>query len=153
MTTVQIAIVCVSALAAILITSRARADRDTRRAQLRRETAMHERAAAAPAAQLAAAVDALTLAAGALQHRAGQAGPSRVGHRVTIHTKLPDDQTVFGVVVGDYADRLSLEDSEYVSPHGPVAMSGRQDIATRDIAWVDVHGHVAIPDRAPAEDA
>jgi hypothetical protein len=98
------------------------------------------------------------IAAAVLVHRARLFGvdrdadtaPRRVGHRVTVHTKKPDDQTIFGVVVGDYTDRVSLEDAEYITALGPQAMPGRQDIATRDIAWIDVHGLVTVPTAAPA---
>jgi hypothetical protein len=75
--------------------------------------------------------------------------PARIGHRVTVHTKKPDDQTIFGVLVGDYADRISLEDAEYVTAAGAHAMPGRQDIATRDVAWIDVHANVVVPPAAP----
>jgi hypothetical protein len=68
--------------------------------------------------------------------------PSRVGSRVTVHTKQPDDQTIFGVLAGDYVDRVSLEDAEYVTADGARPLSGRQDIATADIAWIDVHALV-----------
>lgn len=71
--------------------------------------------------------------------------PPRVGHRVTVHTKKPDDQTIFGVCVGDYLDRLVLEDAEYVTATGGKPIPGRQDIATRDVAWIDVHDLVALP--------
>lgn len=78
------------------------------------------------------------------------AAPARVGHRVTVHTKKPDDQTIFGVVAGDYKDRLVLEDAEYVTPQGGHPLPGRQDIRTQDIAWVDVHALVApTPATAP----
>jgi hypothetical protein len=73
--------------------------------------------------------------------------PPRVNHRVTVHTKKPDDQTIFGVIVGDYTDRLCLEHAEYVTPQGGQPIAGRQDIATRDIAWIDVHGPATkVPD-------
>jgi hypothetical protein len=86
------------------------------------------------------------------------APPPRVGHRVTVHTKQPDDQTIFGVLVGDYPDRISLEHAEYVTPTGGKPIAGRQDIATRDIAWIDVHalvtgGEVATLAPAPAPKA
>jgi hypothetical protein len=76
--------------------------------------------------------------------------PPRVGHRVTVHTKQPDDQTLFGVLVGDYEDRIVLEDAEYITALGPNPMPGQQHIATADIAWIDVHALVAIPESAPA---
>lgn len=69
--------------------------------------------------------------------------PPRVGHRVTVHTKSPDDQTIFGVLVADYTDRLSLEHAELVSATGRGALPGRQDIATADVSWIDVHALVA----------
>ena len=77
--------------------------------------------------------------------------PARVGHRVTVHTKKPDDQTIFGVLAGDYTDRIVLEDAEYVTALGVKPMPGSQHFATRDIAWIDVHALVApVPDHAPA---
>lgn len=99
-----------------------------------------------------------SIAATVLVHRVERArdlrgedqAPSRVRHRVTVHTKQPDDQTLFGVVVGDYTDRLVLEDAEYVTPTGGRPIPGRQDIATKDIAWIDVHDQVApVPSHAP----
>jgi hypothetical protein len=94
------------------------------------------------------------IAAGVLIHRARlvdraraeDLAPRRVGHRVTVHTKKPDDQTIFGVVAGDYLDRLVLEHAEYVIP------GARHEIETRDIAWVDVHGLVTVAPAAPALD-
>lgn len=148
--TIHLAIVCLTALAGLAIIARTLLERDARRARLQREIAVHERAGAQPVAELAAAVEALTAAAGALERTAGQAGPPRLGQRVTVHTKKPDDQTLFGVVVGDYTDRLALEDAEYVTAAGGQPLPGRQEIATQDIAWVDVHGAVQVPAAAPA---
>jgi hypothetical protein len=151
MTTLQLIIVCLTALAGAVITTRAIRARDASRAQLQREVAMHERAMTAPVAELADAVTALTRAAGELERARGHAGPSRVGQRVTVHTKQPDDQTLFGVVVGDYIDRIALDDAEYVTAKGARPLPGRQDIATTDIAWIDVHGRVARdPESVPA---
>lgn len=97
------------------------------------------------------------VAAGTLAHREqlraarrdDAVTPPRVGHRVTIHTKQPDDQTIFGVLIGDYADRLVLTDAEYVTPRGGQPIPGEPHIATRDVAWIDVHALVALPDHAP----
>jgi hypothetical protein len=148
----ELLIVCVTLLALAGIAARALLERDTRRAQHQRELAMHERAVTAPVAELADAVEQLATAAGALERVAGAAGPTRVGHRVTVHTKRPDDRTLFGLVVGDYTDRLALDDAEYVTTDGGRPLPGRQDIARDDIAWIDVHAHVApAPDHAPAE--
>jgi len=69
--------------------------------------------------------------------------PPRVGRRVTVHTKQPDDQTIFGVLAGDYSDRVSLEHAQLVTKDGTHALPGRQDIATRDVSWIDVHALVA----------
>lgn len=144
MTTAHLAIVCLTVLVAIVLVVRAVAEHAVRRAQLQREIAMHERQATRPVADLAQAVEALTVAAAALERSAEHPGPSRVGHRVTVHTRQPDDQTLFGVVVGDYTDRIALEDAEYVIAGGHnQPLAGRQDIAADHIAWVDVHAHVA----------
>lgn len=136
-------IVCATVLGAIALTARAATGWARARAQLQRETAMHERAAAAPVTALADTTAALARAATLLEQRAEARGPSRVGHRVTVHTKQPDDQTIFGVVVGDYMDRIALEDAEYVVARGPnQPLPGRQDIDTATIAWIDVHAPV-----------
>ena len=146
MTTLHLAIVCCTVLVALVLVVRALTDHASRRAQLQREVAMHGRETTRPVAELAAAVDALVAAAGALERSADQLGPTRIGHRVTVHTKQPDDQTLFGVVVGDYTDRLALDDAEYVLRGQPAqALPGRQDIAKADISWIDVHAHVATP--------
>lgn len=140
----ELLIVCVTVIACLAITARTLLERDRRRDQLQREVAMHERATVAPVAELAVAAVTLAEAAAALREQAGRRGPSRVGHRVTIHTKQPDDQTIFGVVVGDYNDRIALEDAEYVLKGRPgQPLPGRQDFDASDIAWIDVHGHVA----------
>jgi type II secretory pathway pseudopilin PulG len=150
----ELLIVCATLLALAGIAARALLERDRRRAQATREQAMHERAITAPVAELATAVEQLAAATAALERVAEQAGPARVGHRVTVHTKQPDDQTLYGLVVGDYADRLALEDAEYVTRDGGRPLPGRQDIARADIAWIDVHAHVTpAPDHAPAEAA
>lgn len=151
MSTIQLVIICVTVLAALIIVARLLRERDQRRAQLQREVAMHERATARPAADLAAAVEALTRTAHGLEAAAPRRGPGRVGQRVTVHTKQPDDQTLYGVVVGDYTDRLCLDDANYVTSDGTnPPLPGRQEIATRDIAWIDVHGQVAVPSHVEA---
>jgi hypothetical protein len=126
MNTAQLIVVCLTALAGLVIvavTASRAIDRVTARAYTAR--------AAAPAQEPQA--------------------PPRVNHRVTVHTKKPDDQTIYGVIVGDYTDRLCLEHAEYVTPQGGQPIAGRQDIATRDIAWIDVHGPATkVPDALPA---
>lgn len=96
------------------------------------------------AALWALRICAFSFVASALGSRpAPEAPPPRVGHRVTVHTKKPDDQTIYGVLVADYPDRLVLEHAEYVTSTGARAMPGTQHVATRDIAWIDVHQLVA----------
>lgn len=145
MITLQLALVCITVLLAIVLLTRSLLEREARRAQTQRETAMHERAAAAPVSELATAVQALTAAAAALDRAAETPGPSRIGHRLTVHTKQPDDQTFFGVLTAEYSDRLSLEDAELVTGAGKHPLPGRQDIEKRDVSWIDVHGQVTIP--------
>lgn len=69
--------------------------------------------------------------------------PRRVGHRVTVHTKQPDDKTLFGVIAADYDDQLVLEHAELVTPLGTNPLPGRQHIPSRDISWIDVHALVS----------
>jgi len=137
-------IVCLTVLAVAALIAWTAVALAVRRAQWQRDVAMHQRQAAAPVAELADATRALVAAAQALERCEGARGPSRVGHRVTVHTKRPDDQTIFGVIVGDYLDRVALEDAEYVVASGVnQSLPGRQDIASADIAWIDVHAHVS----------
>ena len=136
-------IVCATLIALAGITARALLRRDERRAQLQREAAMYDRDAARPVADLAAAVGALESATAVLLTTAGTAGPTIVGERATVHTKAPDDRTFFGVVTGDYTDRLVLEDAELVSAEGNFPLPGRQALRRADISWIDLHGHVA----------
>lgn len=150
MTTLHLTLICASTLVAIFVVADQARRWAESRAQHQRETAMHERAVAAPVGALAAAVEALTAAAARLEHAAGERAPSRVGQRVTVHTKRGDDRTFFGVVVGDYTDRLVLEDADLVHNGGTTPLPGRQDINRVDIAWIDAHGDVTIP-AAPAE--
>lgn len=143
-------IVCATILVITGIAARALLEHGRRRAQLQREAAMYDRAASRPVADLAAAVAALEAAATALQATACAPGPSRLGQRVTVHTKAPDDRTFFGVVTGDYTDRLVLEDAEIIATTGGHPLPGRQDIARSEISWIDLHGHVAALEAAPA---
>jgi Tfp pilus assembly protein PilV len=147
----ELLIVCVTLLALAGIAARALLERDTRRAQHQRELAMHERAVTAPVAELADAVEQLATAAGALERVAGAAGPTRVGHRVTVHTKRPTTGRSSGSSSAT-TPTGSPSRTPSTSPRGGRPLPGRQDIARDDIAWIDVHAHVApAPDHAPAE--
>lgn len=157
MTTIQVAIVCGTVLLVAAVSGRYALEAAARRAGAARDAAFHARAAADRLTVVAGALDEhradtthllavagerLAAAAEALERHRGEHGPTRLGHRVTVHTKQPDDQTLFGVVVGDYSDRITLDDAEYVTAAGARALPGRQDIDRSDIAWIDVHGHV-----------
>lgn len=63
--------------------------------------------------------------------------PAR-GHRVTVHTKLPDDQTIHGVLVKEYRDRLILHDAVYVSDEeSPIP--GAVRIPAASVSWIQEH--------------
>lgn len=63
---------------------------------------------------------------------------SWVGHRVTVHTKQPDDHTLHGLLTSDDTDWLVLDDAEYVTSNGPSSLPGRRArIPREDIAWID----------------
>lgn len=168
-------LICAAVLVALCLVAREVRRYLEARQQHARELAMHERATAAPVADLAKVVEALDArlyrehrvvddlagavdvlgAVGArLVEAAGARGPSRLGMRVTVHTKQPDDQAIHGVVTGDYTDRLTLEGAEYLHEGGRTPLPGRQDINVGDIAWIDTMGHVApVPDTAPPAEA
>jgi hypothetical protein len=113
--------------------------------------ALAERQAGVLASQLAGAVQTLNATAAALHALEECRGPARVGQRVTVHTKRPDEHTIYGVVTADYVDRLVLEDADYVTARGPEPIPGRPEIEHANIAWIDVHGPVVrAPETAPA---
>jgi hypothetical protein len=112
---------------------------------------MHERAAAAPTGALADATRALADAAAAISRDTTARAPSRVGHRVTVHTKRDDDHTIYGVVAADYTDRLVLRDAEYVTAQGPRPIPGHEHhIPHANISWID---SVGVVERPGLEDA
>lgn len=145
MTTAQLAILCLTALVAItvvsIVRSRAVADDTTRSVYASGEMKAAALALAEAAALLADPVAELKTTNMALRGlmQMHEQAPRRTNHRVTVHTKKPDDQTIFGLVVYDGIDRISLENAEYVSADGVTPMKGRQDIAKSDVAWIDVH--------------
>lgn len=146
MTTLQLAIVCVTVLAAIVIVtttrSRSSEDHDKRTAFAAAQFQAAADQFAAATAQLAPAIASLEISASATRGLANQLAhaPTRVGNRITINTKQPDDQTVAGVCVADYVDRISLEHAEYIRPGGNVTpIPGRYDIDKINISLVGVH--------------
>jgi hypothetical protein len=62
------------------------------------------------------------------------------GHRVTIHTQRPDDQTLHGLLVLERPDRLVLADAVYVTEQGehPIP-GGRAVIYKRTVSWLQDH--------------
>jgi hypothetical protein len=97
-------------------------------------------------AHLAAPMVALTGMAETLAAATAHPAPPAVGYRVTVHTKQPDDQTLFGLLAADYSDVLVLEDAQYVTPQGGRQLIGAQRIRWADVSWIDVHAHVATAD-------
>lgn len=159
MPTLQLVLICATVLGGTWIVSRALLERDQRRAQLQREVAMHERAAAEPARELAAATEKLAEVAGqlgaaiaAVDAYVGGRAPSRVGSRIVVHTTpAAGDGTFVGVVDAEYSDRIVLRDAEAVSPRGNQPLPGRSHIDRTDVSWIDDLGDVTVPDRPPAE--
>ena len=71
---------------------------------------------------------------------AARTPPPLVGRRVTIHTVQPDDQTITGWCIGDYPDRIMLDNAAYVTKSGEVPIANsRQWFYTSHIAWIDDH--------------
>jgi hypothetical protein len=63
------------------------------------------------------------------------------GHRVTVHTRQPDDQTLHGVLVRETADRLVLADAAYVTPHGKDPIPGETAVVFKsNVSWLQEHG-------------
>lgn len=142
MSTAQLLIVCLTVLAALVVVAVA-VHRVVSEIGLVRRAVAREDYAARRLEATAAREDAQAKAADAT-------APSLLGHRVTVHTKDPDDRTFYGVVVGDYADQLCLEDGQFVTPHGAEDLPGRTRIDVPDRSWIDDHGVVApAPDAPP----
>ena len=74
--------------------------------------------------------DALLVAVERLTDRVGglakerTPGPSLVGRTLVINTRKPDDQTIRGVVHGQYPDRWTLRDATLVTPLGEQPVPG-----------------------------
>ena|SRR5665213_1190157 len=70
--------------------------------------------------------------------------PTRAGHRVTVHTLRPDDQTIHGVIVAEYTDRLILEGAEYITPTGGTPIPGATVAVQKPVSWIEDYGDVAV---------
>jgi hypothetical protein len=86
------------------------------------------------AAALAVAVVALLVVARRLAP-----GPARAGRRVTIHTTQPDDQTLHGVLVRDYRDRLELVSASLVTAQGETDIPGTVHVPLERVSWLQDH--------------
>lgn len=62
--------------------------------------------------------------------------PKISGRTVVINTRRPDDQTIRGVIHGQYADRWTLRDAILITPIGEQPMQGLQHIPVANIAFV-----------------
>jgi hypothetical protein len=77
--------------------------------------------------------------------RRGHGAPPRAGTgqdrpRVTVHTRQPDDQTLHGVLVRDYRDRLELEGAEIVTAQGNTTIPGTVHVPAEAVSWLQDHG-------------
>ena len=73
---------------------------------------------------------------------------------VVVHTRRPDDQSIRGVLLGDYADRVVLRDAIYLYASGEQAAAGlvhipRATISTMQELPADAPGQV-VPIREAA---
>ena len=119
-------------------------------ANTRHRAAQLQGQAAAAVSELAGATRALRTTAEALQQASERRAPGRIGQRVTVHTKQPDDHTIHGVIRAEYADRIVLEHAEYVTGSGPRPLPGVVHVEKREVAWIDSHGDVTAPNPAEA---
>ncbi len=63
-------------------------------------------------------------------------GPVLTGRTLVVHTRRPDDQTLRGVLHGQYADRLTLRDAVYVHPSGEQPAGGLVHVPLANVSWV-----------------
>lgn len=61
-------------------------------------------------------------------------GPSLEGKTLVVHTRKPDDQSIRGICVADYGDRLVLRKALYYGTEGASTSAGG-DI---EIKWINV---------------
>jgi hypothetical protein len=62
--------------------------------------------------------------------------PALAGKSVVVHTKRPDDQSIRGILVGQYADRWILQDAVYLHREGSVAAEGVVHVPVLSISSV-----------------
>jgi hypothetical protein len=65
------------------------------------------------------------------------------GHRVTVHTKQPDDQTIHGVLVRETHDRFVLVDASYITDRGETPIPDRAVVFKASVSWLQEHGEPA----------
>lgn len=92
-------------------------------------------------AAFAALAVALVIVICALLAVCARLAPSKppVGKRLTVHTKLPDDQTLHGLLLEEHRDVVILIDASYVTATGDVPIPGRVRIPSGNVAWVQEH--------------
>jgi hypothetical protein len=81
----------------------------------------------------------LALAVLVLRRHAG-AGPLLVGRTVVVNTRRPDDQTIRGVLHGQYADRWTLRDAAYVDGGSEHPVRELVHVPVTNIAFVQEIG-------------
>lgn len=80
------------------------------------------------------AVSAIAALAWIAVHSRVAPGPSLVGRTVVVNTRKPDDQTIKGVLHGQYADRWTIRDAYFVTGVGEQAIGGLYHIPVENIA-------------------
>lgn len=83
---------------------------------------------------LLVAIERLTDSIGKIGQEA-RPGPSLVGKTVVINTRKPDDQTIRGVVHGQYPDRWTLRDAVYVTGVGDQPIDGLEHVPVANVAF------------------
>lgn len=84
----------------------------------------------------AASLLAVVVLAGALVRSRSWPAPVLTGRTLVVHTRRPDDQTIRGILVGQYADRLTLRDAVYVHASGEQPVGGLVHVPTVNVAFV-----------------
>lgn len=69
--------------------------------------------------------------------------PVTLGHAVTVHTKRPDDQSIHGLLIHEYRDRIELVDAHLVADPNKTLIPGVVRIASRNIAFRQDHPRAA----------
>lgn len=74
------------------------------------------------------------------EHRRARGSFATPGSRVSVHTRLPDDRTITGLLADQHPDRLELVDASYVTEQGSTPIPGGTVVVpASSVSWLQHH--------------